>query len=613
MATNFNTSNINGFTTTFNQLRINRYGADAILTDDQIAELRYDSVQQLNSAGFEYDISDFEINTVDSGIYKVGLTDSGQTNYNDSQAQMIEASKQVDEYGMSSEDSFYNTPIDSTVVDEYTVTGGDEILTAFDVKEYQETTESQFWQDEVYDLEAEFQDTRTQWLADNPDMSGADWIKSDQAQSLYSEIDEAEANRDAAQINITKNYDADGNLVGITESTWDYRTGEYTELSSSEYQTADQVNEQLNREAFDDVEATNDEEVVADWTSDDTTVSNVNSAGNPVMDTDFDDDGNIVTTYADGSVQVHDEDGNLVSGPTDAELATNTASVENSYDNSQIIQNPVDEPSVSEQRTGVNKDDWRVRLRLAPQSDYLYNATDPGILAPLKPTDGVIFPYTPSITTAHVARYNPYDLPHSNYRGYFYSGSNQNEIVINAKFTAQDSKEAQYLLAVMHFLRSCTKMFYGQDAQRGTPPPLVFLSGLGDHQFNEHPCVVSNVNINLPPDVDYISTSNTSDSSDFTGPTNKQSNTSPNFVSSVLSRLFGTGLGIGGVQEENPYGTAYDSSTSETIFSAKGESRVPTSMEIYFNLLPIQTRSQVSDEYSLKDYASGKLLKRGYW
>ncbi|NBS85341.1 MAG: hypothetical protein EBS58_01370, partial [Micrococcales bacterium] len=38
--------------------------------------------------------------------------------------------------------------------------------------------------------------------------------------------------------------------------------------------------------------------------------------------------------------------------------------------------------------------DWRVRLRLAPQSNYLYNAPAPGILQPLKVTDGVIFPYT---------------------------------------------------------------------------------------------------------------------------------------------------------------------------------------------------------------------------
>jgi len=302
----------------------------------------------------------------------------------------------------------------------------------------------------------------------------------------------------------------------------------------------------------------------------------------------------------------------IVSEPTTAQLEAQDEALENAYNYSQNIQNPVDQSSVTEQRGSGNMDDWRVRLRLAPQSDYLYNAPDPGILAPLKQTDGIIFPYTPSINQSLVARYSPYDLPHSNYRGYFYGGSNQNEVVVNARFTAQDTREAKYLLAVMHFLKSCTKMFYGQDAQRGTPPPLVFLSGYGEYQFNEHPCVISTVNINLPNDVDYISTTDSNDTSDFTGPINTQSSNSPNFVSSILSRLFGTGLGIGGVQEE-AYGTANDSTTSQTVYRADGEARVPTSIEIYFNLLPIQTRSQVSDEYSLKDYASGKLLKRGYW
>jgi hypothetical protein len=40
--------------------------------------------------------------------------------------------------------------------------------------------------------------------------------------------------------------------------------------------------------------------------------------------------------------------------------------------------------------------DWRVRLRLAPRSTYLYNDPDCGpVLWPLQNTDGVIFPYTP--------------------------------------------------------------------------------------------------------------------------------------------------------------------------------------------------------------------------
>jgi len=302
----------------------------------------------------------------------------------------------------------------------------------------------------------------------------------------------------------------------------------------------------------------------------------------------------------------------IASEPTTAELEAQDEALENAYNYSQNIQNPDNQSALTGQRGERNLDDWRVRLRLAPQSDYLYNAPDPGILAPLKQTDGIIFPYTPQITQSYSARYSAYDLPHSNYRGYFYGGSHQDQLVVTAKFTAQDSKEAKYLLACMHFLRSCTKMFYGQDAQRGTPPPLVFLSGYGEYQFNEHPCVVKDLNLVLPDNVDYISTTDSNDSSDFTGPINTQSSTSPNFVSSILSRLFGTGLSTGGVQEE-AYSTANDSTISQTVYRADGEARVPTSMDFNFYLLPIQTRSQVSNEYSLKDYASGKLLKRGYW
>ena len=53
-------------------------------------------------------------------------------------------------------------------------------------------------------------------------------------------------------------------------------------------------------------------------------------------------------------------------------------------------------------------------------------------------------------------------------------------------------------------LKSASKMFYGQDAQRGSPPPLLYLTGLGEYQFNEQPCVVSEFNLNLPSDVNYI-------------------------------------------------------------------------------------------------------------
>lgn len=289
------------------------------------------------------------------------------------------------------------------------------------------------------------------------------------------------------------------------------------------------------------------------------------------------------------------------------EAASNTQNM--MEEDFEMEQSPTPEPTVAELRQNkASKDDWRVRLRLAPQSDYLYNAPNPGILSPLKETDGIVFPYMPRIDTVHQARYSNYDLPHSNYRGYFYAGTHQERVIVSATFTAQDTKEANYLLATLHFLRSCTKMFYGQDMQRGTPPPLVFLSGLGDYQFNEHPCAIELVNINLPNDVDYIKAGNTgSQDTDFMSPMSIRSNQSPSF-GSALNRLFSSGLSFGG--------TEAPTYTSERIFTNsnnEGTTRVPTKMDINFNLVPIQTRDQISNEYSVKDYSNGSLLKKGFW
>ena len=49
-------------------------------------------------------------------------------------------------------------------------------------------------------------------------------------------------------------------------------------------------------------------------------------------------------------------------------------------------------------------------------------------------------------------------------------------------------------------------MFYGQDQnpRNGTPPPLVYLNGLGTFQFDNHPLAVTNFTYSLPNEVDYI-------------------------------------------------------------------------------------------------------------
>jgi hypothetical protein len=271
--------------------------------------------------------------------------------------------------------------------------------------------------------------------------------------------------------------------------------------------------------------------------------------------------------------------------------------------------------SLSQQRKQANDGDWRFKLSLAPNSTYLYKAaaleqldagqvSAAGIMQPLLYTDGVIFPYTPTISTAYRANYTPYDLTHSNYRGYFYQNSAVEEISLTGTFTAQDTSEANYLLAVIHFFRSVTKMFYGAtDPMRGAPPPVCFLSGLGQYQFNYHPVLVSSFSYNLPNDVDYIRAGSVSNNGTNLTDRRDRGIAAPTTATAVLGRLLGIKAPQGGMTKPPPPATLQINSPTY----------VPTKMEISLTLLPIQSRSDISKIFNLQQYASGSLLKGGFW
>jgi hypothetical protein len=258
------------------------------------------------------------------------------------------------------------------------------------------------------------------------------------------------------------------------------------------------------------------------------------------------------------------------------------------------------EASVQDQSNFAMKEDWRVRLSLAPGANYLYKAPNvQGILAPLAATDGVIFPYTPNIQVGYSAAYDATSPTHSNYKIYQYTNSSVDNVSITCDFTAQDTFEANYLLAVIHFFRTLTKMFYGQDQnpKPGTPPPLVFLYGLGAFQFNAHPLVVTNFNYNLPNDVDYIRAAVTTT---YAGVNKAVENPSGTNTNTSGNRL-GSGILPGGIVPK----TTFDSVPGGTV----EPTYVPTRMQIQISALPIITRNQISNAFSLKDYATGKLLQ----
>jgi hypothetical protein len=269
------------------------------------------------------------------------------------------------------------------------------------------------------------------------------------------------------------------------------------------------------------------------------------------------------------------------------------------------------QPNKSELAQFPTNTDWSVTLRLAPGATYLYKApvlpgvtgSGPGLLAPLATTNGVVFPYTPAISTAYKATYSSYDLTHSNYRGYFYQNSYTDAVTLNAAFTAQSTSDAAYVLAVIHFFRSVTKMFYGQDAQRGSPPPLVYLSGLGDYQFNNHACLVQSFNYSLPADVDYISSGTPNNGGLNLQPLQNLYSTTLNAVAPTVSRLANALLPPGA---KNSLPAPLQSLLSNPTY-------VPSKIDMVITLLPVQSRKQVSTQFSLKGFANGNLLKGGFW
>ena len=288
----------------------------------------------------------------------------------------------------------------------------------------------------------------------------------------------------------------------------------------------------------------------------------------------------------------------------DTPVAFNPAQDSQAYNNTQSGTTAKDATIASANAQDVSnfqaKEDWRVRLSLSPGSNYLYKSpSGAGILQPLVATDGVIFPYTPNIVVSYAAQYDPTTLTHSNYKIYQYSSSSVDSIAITAEFTAQDTAEANYLLAVIHFFKSVTKMFYGQDQdpQPGTPPPLCYLSGLGEFQFDAHPLAVTAFNYSLPTDVDYIRAG--------VGAAGAAAQTAAtmtvgNNPSASVVRVTTSGLGAGG-------------SALPPAFSASAPyskpTYVPTRMQISITAVPIVTRYDISQKFSLKDYATGKLLQ----
>ena len=157
-----------------------------------------------------------------------------------------------------------------------------------------------------------------------------------------------------------------------------------------------------------------------------------------------------------------------------------------------------------------DKKDWRVRLQIPTNASAVYDSIlrNNELMAPLIPSRGVFWPLTPAVVIQHSANYNPLSQTHSNYPFQAYQNSQVDSYNIIGEFPVQNSDDAKHWVATVNFLRTITKMYFGKDSQtlKGNPPPIMHMSGYGDHVFNKVPVVVNTFNVELRPGIDYIST-----------------------------------------------------------------------------------------------------------
>jgi hypothetical protein len=148
-------------------------------------------------------------------------------------------------------------------------------------------------------------------------------------------------------------------------------------------------------------------------------------------------------------------------------------------------------------KTANQNQDWRVKLTTN------WAVLNSPLLQPLAETDGMVFPYLPNINVTHRANYTAVDPIHNNFTIQNYKGSTVEDITITGEFSVNSQEEGQYWIAATTFLKTVTKMFYGQSVPQGNPPLVCRLSGYGEFVFDDIPVVVKNYQIEFKDSVQY--------------------------------------------------------------------------------------------------------------
>ena len=149
--------------------------------------------------------------------------------------------------------------------------------------------------------------------------------------------------------------------------------------------------------------------------------------------------------------------------------------------------------------TPVAANDWRVRLNC--DFNTLFGS---GTFSRLVNTNGLVWPYLPNITVSTKANYTQVDPTHNNFPFQAYKNSQVEDIQISGEFSCETENDAAYWIAATMFLRTATKMFYGQGQYAGNPPIICQLTGYGSMVFNSVPVIIKSFSVDLKDDTNYI-------------------------------------------------------------------------------------------------------------
>lgn len=178
--------------------------------------------------------------------------------------------------------------------------------------------------------------------------------------------------------------------------------------------------------------------------------------------------------------------------------------------------------------------DWRVSLSVPTQIQ------NQGVLKPLSATGNrMVFPFNPTVMLQHSANYSDIAPTHSNYTFHAYQNSKVDDITLMGEFYVENPDDAAYWVACIHFLRTMTKMFYGNGDFLGNPPLISRLNGYGKYVLNDIPVLIKNFQVELGTDIDYIPVTISPDPNPNYVPTRSTITvtTSPNYARTAVSRF----------------------------------------------------------------------------